>query len=548
MSTRTYATDFKPVVTPQTEQLREDQVLNNQGGFVWAVDGYTQLDRFLILGCEGNTFYAKQEKMVRENAKTIVKLIKQDGYKVVHRLQLISQSGKATKNDAALFVLALCFAEGNLACKQLAEEVLPQVARTGTHLFIFLGYVKHLRGTGPLLRRAIRNWYQNKDVKSLTYQIAKYQQRNGWSHADALRISHPNPLLAPIGNISGKGFNEEGESNDVVRRGALYKYIVGKGSVDEVGSSFLSAVAEIQNSETTRDRVKLITKYNIPRECIPTELLNSPAIWEALLERMLPEALIRNLATMTRVGVLNPLSKWAVEVSKRLTNRELLQQKRIHPIKVLSALLTYAQGHGERSNNTWTPTQQIVDALDKAFYLTFEQVEPTNKRIFLGLDVSSSMTHGTIAGIPGLNPRKACAALALVTAATEPNHVIMGFSDKFIPLNISPRQRLDDVVKYMNSLPFGGTDCSLPMQYALKNKIPVDGFVVFTDAETAHGQQHPSQALVEYRRKMGINAKLVVVGALGNKFTIADPKDVGMLDCVGFSTDTPQIISDFIRG
>jgi hypothetical protein len=34
---------------------------------------------------------------------------------------------------------------------------------------------------------------------------------------------------------------------------------------------------------------------------------------------------------------------------------------------------------------------------------------------------------------------------------------------------------------------------------------------------------------------------------VANKFTIADPNDVGMLDCVGFSTDTPQVIADFVR-
>ncbi len=46
---------------------------------------------------------------------------------------------------------------------------------------------------------------------------------------------------------------------------------------------------------------------------------------------------------------------------------------------------------------------------------------------------------------------------------------------------------------------------------------------------------------------MGIPAKLVTVGMIGNKSTIADPNDSGMLDVVGFDTDTPALVSDFVR-
>lgn len=94
----------------------------------------------------------------------------------------------------------------------------------------------------------------------------------------------------------------------------------------------------------------------------------------------------------------------------------------------------------------------------------------------------------------------------------------------------------------------GGTDCALPMLYAMDQKIPVDVFSIYTDSETWHGRIHPSQALQEYRQKMGIPSKLVVVGMVSNGFTIADPNDAGMIDVVGFDTATPQVISDFSVG
>src|SRR5439155_19904406 len=151
-------------------------------------------------------------------------------------------------------------------------------------------------------------------------------------------------------------------------------------------------------------------------------------------------------------------------------------------------------------------------------------------------------------GVPGLTPRVASAALALVTAATEPQHEIVGFFTRLKPLAISPRQRLDDAVKTVSNLPFGGTDCALPMLYAKAERRQVATFVISTDSETWAGDIHPVQALRDYRHASGIEARLVVVGMVSNGFSIADPADPGMLDVVGFDTATPQLISDFARG
>jgi 60 kDa SS-A/Ro ribonucleoprotein len=108
--------------------------------------------------------------------------------------------------------------------------------------------------------------------------------------------------------------------------------------------------------------------------------------------------------------------------------------------------------------------------------------------------------------------------------------------------------RLDDVVRATSNLPFGATDCALPMLWALEHGVEADAFVVYTDSETWFGKIHPVQALAEYRRKTGIAARLVVVGMVSNGFSIADPNDGGMLDVVGFDSATPQVIADFVAG
>jgi 60 kDa SS-A/Ro ribonucleoprotein len=275
--------------------------------------------------------------------------------------------------------------------------------------------------------------------------------------------------------------------------------------------------------------------------------------------------MLRSLATMTRVGVLAPGSAEAATVAARLGDAGRIRRARLHPVAVLAALRAYAAGRGVRGPRRWEPVAEVVDALDAAFSTAFGNVEPTGRRLLLALDVSASMAWGNVAGVQGLTPREASAAMALVTAATEPRHEIVGFCtggwfrdrgrdrhpgvpDGLARLRISPSQRLDDAVRAVQGRRFGGTDCALPMLYAQALEREVDTFVVYTDSDTWAGDVHPVQALRDYRRASGIDARLVVVGMVSNGFAIADPADAGMLDVVGFDTATPQLIGDFARG
>jgi 60 kDa SS-A/Ro ribonucleoprotein len=272
------------------------------------------------------------------------------------------------------------------------------------------------------------------------------------------------------------------------------------------------------------------------------------------------EAMVRNLAKMTVVGLLAPMSEATRTVVAEFGDVQRLRASRMHPIKLLAALKTYEQGKGERGKLTWSPVPQVVDALDGAFYTAFGNVEPTGKRWLLALDVSGSMVGSMIAGIPGLTAQVGTAAMALVTAAVEPQHTMVAFSaasggfggmhgggeSGLTRVNISPRQRLDDVIKTMQAIPMGGTDCALPMKWALKHKVEADVFVVYTDSETWAGTPHPAQALRLYRDKMDIPARMIVVGMTSNGFSIADPNDAGMMDVVGFDPAVPQLMSDFV--
>jgi 60 kDa SS-A/Ro ribonucleoprotein len=535
--------------TPQSQPIPgQGQVVNDNAGYVWAVDDWTRLDRFLILGSEGGSYYATERTLTRESAEGVLRCIAADGARVVARIVAVSDEGRAPKNDPALFALALAAKLGDEPTRKAAHAALPRVARIGTHLFHFAEYVKALGGWGRGTMRAFARWYNDMDAGRLAVQAVKYQSRDGWSHRDVLRKAHP---VAPgaqhqaIYNWMVKGWDSVGETPHPDR--------------------VLATLWAFERAKRMKDRAdiaalcELVTEHGLPHECVPTEMKRWAEVWEALLPQMGLTAVLRNLGKMTEVGLLSPMSGSDAErfVVSRLTDAEALRKARVHPLALLVAGKTYAQGHGDKGKLKWNARQKIVDALDAAFYLSFKTLTPTGARTLLALDVSGSMTGPEIAGMPGITPRVGSAAMALVTAAVEPQHEIVaftagthpsmhaGYPTGISPLGISPRMRLVDVMAKTANLPFGGTDCALPMLWALDNKVPVDVFCVYTDSETWAGKIHPVQALAKYRQKMGIGAKLVVIGMVSNGFTIADPGDAGMLDVVGFDTATPSIIADF---
>ena len=90
------------------------------------------------------------------------------------------------------------------------------------------------------------------------------------------------------------------------------------------------------------------------------------------MENMPMTAMIRNLGKMTNVGVLAPLSVGAARVCEMLKSEKNLKDARVHPFSILVALKQYEAGKGEKGKLSWIPNQDIVTALDKAFYLAFK--------------------------------------------------------------------------------------------------------------------------------------------------------------------------------
>ena len=510
----------------QRVRTDERQVVNNAGGYVYGADDASRLQRFLTLGAPQGTYYVGAAEHLADNVAFLVGLADRDPVGYVQQVLRTSQQGLTPKQQPGLFALAVAASAGNDQARTLALEVLPQVARTGSTLLTFVRYAKNLRGTGRGLRRALGRWYTGRDVDWTALQMVKYRTRDGWTHADVLRLAHPT-TADPA-------------------RNALFRWAL-RGERDEAVPRLVDELEALQAADTATEVVRIVADDPaITWEMLPDRWLGTVAVWEALLANGVPlGALVRQLPRLTRIGLLYERSPWVEHVTGRVTDPAALKAARIHPLSVLSAARTYAQGQG-RGGRDWRPVRAVTQALDAGFYAAFGAVRPIGKPVLLALDVSGSM--GWTRNTAGLTPREVSAALALVTANVEKDWTIMGYSHRLVEVPIAPSMSLVQAVRTVEQVPMGGTDTSLPWQWATKQRRRFGGIVSYTDNETWSGKEHTAAAVSTYRRRVDPQARSVVVALESTGFTVNDPTDPLGLDVAGYDASVPTVVSDFVRG
>lgn len=533
---------------PVTEVIPgAEMVPNSTGGFAWQVDDWSQLDRFLMLGTEGGTFYIRENKLTAENAQAVQRCLAADGLRTVRRIVEVSSQGLAHRNDPAVFALAMATQHTDVAVKAAIREALPRVCRIGTHLLHFVSYANDLRGWGRSLRGTVAGWYLGKPPEALAYQAVKYQNRDGWSHRDVLRLVHPkaeDPAIEAVLRWINGGI-EAVDGRTVTHGKGDTAQVKEYGSVREHLPALIDAVEQAKAAETVAQIVRLITKHNLPREAIPTRWLGEVPVWDALLQKMPMTAMIRNLGKMTSIGLLKPMASATRLVRERLGDAAYLRKSRIHPVSVLVAARTYGAGSGVKGALSWTPVPAIQSALDAAFYATYGNVVPIGKPLLVALDVSSSM--GASAAGTVLRAAEVTAALSLIWLSTEPEVHVFGFAHTFRELGLRKGMTLDTACQRVISSNFGSTNIGAAVDYAAKNRIDVGGFVVMTDNEGNCGSRLATN-LAEYRSQHVADARLVVLATAANQYSVCDPSDRLSLDIAGFDASVPNTVNNFIRG
>lgn len=522
----------KPTQLQPLTGRESEQVQNAAGGFVFKSSLLDQFRRFLILGSESGTYYQSDIDLTKQNIKVCEAIAKADGITAVNLIINIVKNRLAPKRGPLMFALATCAKSGSDQVRQKAYDAVPEVCETPTDLFDWLECIKAMGGYSSGVRRALGNWYR-RDEKKLAYQMTKYRNRNSWSHKDAILIAHApassfdanhSALMSWATFYEGKKFKD----NEV----KLPEYFTAPECDPNSWYAPIWAYEKAKKA-TVEQTVNLISQYNLPRECVNDTCLKDKQIWKALLYKMPPHALLRNLSRLSEHNLLVPFSKTEEFVLSKLNDDTFIKAK-VHPIQILLANSIYASGKSVKGSSNWTVNTRITDALNNLFKRSFRSVEPTNKRIVFALDISGSMI-ATCNNAGNSNCLEIGFKLIQAFSAIEPNTLALKFNTKaeIMELNNCPS-------------PNGGTDCSLPFNYLRDKGIKADLVVIFTDNETWAGSTHPCTALKEYQ-KTNQGAKAISVAMSPVAYSIADPTSEDWLTVVGLDASLPMLIQEWIK-
>ena len=161
----TRKTTTRKAVTPQPvsqpiAKREADMTVNHTAGYVFKLDEMKALERFLILGVTGPTYYVTKDQGMAEANAIITAALLANFYGAIDLACDISQDGRAAKNEQSIYVLARAIATGRADEAAYALARMDKVVRIGTHLHHLMQYLKDgqaLSGSrGKLVRARIR--------------------------------------------------------------------------------------------------------------------------------------------------------------------------------------------------------------------------------------------------------------------------------------------------------------------------------------------------------------------------------------------------------
>ena len=502
------------------EPFDSQQVVNNEGGYVYALPFLEELKRFILLGIEGGTYYCTEHKVAKEFSDRLLKHIETDeGYTQV-TLHLKRYFSKAPKKDTALFVFAILLSTGKSFLRASVYTLINELGLYSTYLFQLVGMLKPLRGWSRGLRSAIAKWYTGRSLEDLAYQAIKYRNRAGYTHRDILRLCHAKPRDP--------------------KQAFLFKYIVGK--CDEEGSGHpLIQIFGLLKTCPLEMAVELIKgNEKVTWEMVPTEKLNSKEVLLALLPGMPFTAMLRNLNRYAYNGITETRHSPATEMILRKLKHPPAY---LHPISILNSYFAYKGGRGLKGNKTWTPCQDILDGLVNAFTKATQGLQATGKKILIAVDISSSMSSKA-AGYE-MSARQIGLVLGYIMLKQEPNAELILFGTGCERPSFGRSSSLQEVLD--NTQQGGGTNCAIPFMYAWQYAQKYDAIVMLTDSETWAGDINMQVNVKAYEKHFSTNLKIVEVALVENPTTTL-PQNARYLRVVGFDDNVPAIVQEFISG
>lgn len=306
---------------------------------------------------------------------------------------------------------------------------------------------------------------------------------------DILRMAHPKPKDEAMRERFGWLVNGWSEV----------------GSEPSPTNSMIWALEKLKRTENEAEVISLVEKYRLPAEVvIPSVRKMTVKIRKALLKSMPYMALLRNLNTLGRAGVLEDKAT-VKEIAKRLSDPEAVKKSRQFPFRFLNA------------SRAFNGPQEIRDALTDALEASVTNLPEIRGRVCVSNDVSYSMSGK--ASDKGTATVAEIAAIFAGALLKKCEDVVLLPFDTEVRLDLAKVSRRDTVMSIAERIGVAerGTKLGAPIQHLLKHRTVVDVFIGLTDNEDWVAKGFLSY-WEEYKRTVNPKAKTVLV-------TIAPERD-----------------------
>ena len=275
----------------------------------------------------------------------------------------------------------------------------------------------------------------------------------------------------------------------------------------------------------------------------------TPEQWQFIALQASWTQTVKNLNTFARHGVFH--EEYLTEsIVARLIDQELIRNSRSNPTQILMAYLSV--------DPSVPPT--VKDALAYAVEQLMFRMDIFQGDVLVGLDVSGSMTttpatgHDSRGNSSKLNCMQASSLYALATCRMNTRSKFMLFDTS----EVSPAKygvKLHDRVlvnaERLSQIRGGGTYCHLVFERALRDFVPLDAIMLFSDNESwgvrSGGRQSRAHEAWQRYKKAFPNAKLICWDISPNT-TKPVNEDKDILYVGGFTTEGLEQATRFLRG
>jgi 60 kDa SS-A/Ro ribonucleoprotein len=322
----------------------------------------------------GSTFYADRKEMLAESIELHKEIFAKDPVFMAKAIRYARNKGFMKSQPT----LGLSILAGN---PDLFSKVFADVVLIPDDLSDFMTMIKSQgRGEGGrAIHRAVGNFFRNKMNEYWALKYASASRSHGYDLGDLIITHH----------IAAK--------KDDPAQQALFRYLVLRSAISQGTdqrkrdtakkqmAEFITeklhllpqveAYEKLKNASTEKEQIELIKLGRLPMEVITAEVTMTPALWEAVMEQMPVFALLRNIETLRRAGVLDKNREY---ISKRLTDAVALEKAKIMPYNLLKAF--------DKIESGW-----VKDSLRIATEYSLNNIPDIDGVTGTFFDVSSSM-------------------------------------------------------------------------------------------------------------------------------------------------------------